>query len=27
LFVKKKLDGIFDYRYTKVEELFGKWKE
>jgi ligand-binding SRPBCC domain-containing protein len=27
LFVKKKLDGIFDYRYNKVEELFGKWKE
>jgi ligand-binding SRPBCC domain-containing protein len=26
LFVKKKLDGIFGYRYNKVEELFGKWK-
>jgi ligand-binding SRPBCC domain-containing protein len=25
LFVKKQLDGIFDYRYKKVEELFGKW--
>ena len=26
LFVKKKLDGIFDYRYKKVEEMFGEWK-
>lgn len=26
LFVKKKLDEIFDYRYKKVEELFGEWK-
>jgi len=25
LFVKKKLKGIFDYRFNKVEELFGKW--
>lgn len=25
LFVKKQLDGIFEYRYKKVEELFGKW--
>jgi ligand-binding SRPBCC domain-containing protein len=25
LFVKKQLAGIFDYRYKKVEELFGKW--
>lgn len=25
LFVKKKLEGIFDYRFKKVEELFGKW--
>ncbi len=25
LFVKKQLEGIFDYRYKKVEELFGKW--
>jgi ligand-binding SRPBCC domain-containing protein len=25
LFVKNKLKTIFDYRYTKVEELFGKW--
>jgi ligand-binding SRPBCC domain-containing protein len=26
LFVKKKLDTIFNYRFQKVEELFGKWK-
>ena len=25
LFVKNKLKQIFDYRYKKVEELFGKW--
>jgi ligand-binding SRPBCC domain-containing protein len=25
LFVKQKLQGIFDYRFNKVEELFGKW--
>lgn len=25
LFVKKKLASIFDYRYQKVEERFGKW--
>lgn len=25
LFVRKKLKGIFEYRYHKVEELFGKW--
>lgn len=25
LFVKKKLDGIFDYRFKKVEQMFGKW--
>jgi ligand-binding SRPBCC domain-containing protein len=24
-FVKNKLKDIFDYRYKKVEELFGKW--
>jgi ligand-binding SRPBCC domain-containing protein len=24
LFVKKKLKAVFDYRYKKVEELFGK---
>jgi ligand-binding SRPBCC domain-containing protein len=27
LFVQKKLKGIFDYRFKKVEELFGVWKE
>lgn len=27
LFVKKKLEGIFGYRYKKVEELFGTKKE
>ena len=26
LFDKKQLDRIFDYRYKKAEELFGKWK-
>ncbi|MBN8672536.1 MAG: SRPBCC family protein [Chitinophagales bacterium] len=25
LFVKKQLRDIFDFRYKKVEELFGKW--
>ncbi len=25
LFVKQKLNSIFDYRYKKVEEMFGKW--
>jgi ligand-binding SRPBCC domain-containing protein len=25
LFVKKQLDEIFEYRYKKVEQLFGKW--
>ncbi len=25
VFVKKKLQNIFGYRYTKLEELFGKW--
>ena len=24
-FVRKKLEGIFDYRYKKIEEMFGKW--
>ncbi|ULQ55259.1 SRPBCC family protein [Flavihumibacter rivuli] len=24
LFVRRQLDGIFDYRFKKVEELFGK---
>ncbi|MEI2737716.1 MAG: SRPBCC family protein [Chitinophagaceae bacterium] len=27
LFVKKKIAGIFEYRYKKVEEMFGAWKE
>lgn len=27
LMVKKQLDHIFSYRFKKVEELFGKWKE
>jgi ligand-binding SRPBCC domain-containing protein len=27
LFVKKKLDSIFNYRFQKVEELFGPWKD
>ena len=26
-FVKKKLDTIFNYRYQKVEELFGRWED
>jgi ligand-binding SRPBCC domain-containing protein len=26
-FVKKKLHGIFSYRFQKVEELFGRWKD
>lgn len=25
LFVKNKLKGIFDFRFQKAEELFGKW--
>jgi ligand-binding SRPBCC domain-containing protein len=25
LFIKKQLRDIFDFRYKKVEELFGKW--
>lgn len=25
LFVKRQLQDIFQYRYKKVEELFGKW--
>lgn len=25
LFVRQKLKGIFDYRFQKVEEMFGKW--
>ena len=27
LFVRKKLKGIFDYRFKKTEELFGKWPD
>lgn len=26
LFVKRKLKQIFDFRFQKVEDLFGKWK-
>ena len=26
LFLKKQVESIFDYRFKKVEELFGKWK-
>lgn len=26
LFVKQKLKTIFDFRYRKVEELFGRWE-
>lgn len=25
LYVKKQLEGIFDFRFKKVEEMFGKW--
>lgn len=27
LFVKDRLEKIFDYRYKKIEDLFGKWRE
>lgn len=27
LFIKKQLRDIFDFRYKKVEELFGKWEQ
>jgi len=27
LFIKKQLRKIFKYRFEKVEQLFGKWKE
>lgn len=27
LFVKKQLEEIFNYRYQKIEALFGKWEE
>lgn len=26
LFVRRQLDGIFRFRYQKVEEVFGKWR-
>jgi ligand-binding SRPBCC domain-containing protein len=26
LFVRKQLESIFDFRYAKVESLFGNWK-
>jgi len=26
LFVKRQLKGIFDYRYAKLEALFGRWE-
>jgi ligand-binding SRPBCC domain-containing protein len=26
LFIRKQLEGIFDFRFKRVEELFGKWK-
>ena len=25
LFIRKQLHGIFDFRFKKAEELFGKW--
>ena len=27
IIVRPKLEEIFDYRFTKVEELFGTWRE
>lgn len=27
LLVRNKLKQIFSYRYTRIEELFGRWKE
>jgi ligand-binding SRPBCC domain-containing protein len=27
LFVKRQLKNIFQYRFNKVEEVFGKWKD
>jgi len=27
LFVQKKLESIFDYRFKKVEKIFGKWDD
>jgi ligand-binding SRPBCC domain-containing protein len=26
LFIKKKLEGIFSYRFKMVEEIFGRWE-
>jgi ligand-binding SRPBCC domain-containing protein len=26
LFISRQLEGIFNFRYKKVEELFGKWQ-
>jgi len=26
LFVRKKLESVFQYRYERVEEMFGKWE-
>lgn len=26
LFVRRQLEGIFRFRYQKVEEVFGKWR-
>ena len=26
LFIKKQLEGIFEFRFKKVEKLFGKWR-
>jgi ligand-binding SRPBCC domain-containing protein len=27
LFVRRQLDQIFDFRFKRVEELFGRWKD
>jgi hypothetical protein len=27
IFIRKKLASIFEYRFKKVEEMFGKWEE
>ncbi|TMI96655.1 MAG: SRPBCC family protein [Bacteroidetes bacterium] len=27
VFIKRQLKKIFEYRFLKVEELFGKWQE
>jgi len=26
LFIRKQLDGIFEFRFNRVEEMFGKWE-